>query len=72
MEWLGFNGAASVGGFWDKLSGSNVVPWSSWHEWDLVRDSLFSPSPASALQRIRAWRGKGCLPAVVEHNSIPY
>ncbi|KAL9679368.1 hypothetical protein QQ045_017227 [Rhodiola kirilowii] len=66
MEWLGFNGAASVGGFWDKLSGSNVVPWSSWHEWDLVRDSLFSPSPASALQRIRAWRGKGCLPAVVD------
>ncbi|CAM8930465.1 unnamed protein product [Rhodiola kirilowii] len=66
MEWLGFNGAAAVDGFWDKLSGSNVVPWSSWHEWDIVRDSLFSSSPASALHRIRAWRGKGCLPAVVD------
>ncbi|CAM8933372.1 unnamed protein product [Rhodiola kirilowii] len=66
MEWLGFNGAAAADGFWDKLSGSNVVPWSSWHEWDIVRDSLFSSSPVSALHRIRAWRGKGCLPAVVD------
>ncbi|CAM8942006.1 unnamed protein product [Rhodiola kirilowii] len=69
MEWLGFNGAAAVDGFWDKLSGSNVVPWSSWHEWDVVRDSLFSSSPASALNRIRAWRGKGCLPSVVDITS---
>uniref|UniRef100_A0A7N0ZUD7 Las1-like protein n=2 Tax=Kalanchoe fedtschenkoi TaxID=63787 RepID=A0A7N0ZUD7_KALFE len=52
--------------FWEKLSGGNVVPWSSWHEWNFVADSLFSSSPAPALRRIRAWRGKGSLPAIVD------
>ncbi|XP_027164035.1 uncharacterized protein LOC113764159 isoform X1 [Coffea eugenioides] len=53
----------------DQSHSFKLVPWISWDEWEFVRISLFSSSPpsvASALQRITAWRSKGCLPVVVE------
>ncbi|XP_027113975.1 uncharacterized protein [Coffea arabica] len=53
----------------DQSHSFKLVPWISWDEWDFVRISLFSSSPpsvASALQRITAWRSRGCLPVVVE------
>lgn len=46
-----------------------LVPWISWDDWSFVRESLFSSSPGSidlALQRISAWRSRGCLPIVIE------
>ncbi|XAR60274.1 hypothetical protein NMG60_11033574 [Bertholletia excelsa] len=67
---LGFNetvGAAD--GAVDKSSGCRLVPWLSWEEWDSVRESLFSSCPhsvSSALQRITAWRSRGCIPVVIE------
>ncbi|CAM8967654.1 unnamed protein product [Rhodiola kirilowii] len=65
LRWLSDGAAVRVrwcgGGL---LSGSNVVPWTSWNEWNLVRESLFSSSPATALDRIMAWRGKGFIPAI--------
>ncbi|KZV36452.1 hypothetical protein F511_15957 [Dorcoceras hygrometricum] len=45
------------------------VPWSSWDEWRFVRESLFSSSPdlvASALQRIRTYQSRACIPSEVE------
>lgn len=50
-------------------SGYKLVPWSSWDQWNFVRESLFSSSPDSitkALQRISAWRSRGCLPVPVD------
>ncbi|CAI9102892.1 OLC1v1001259C1 [Oldenlandia corymbosa var. corymbosa] len=46
-----------------------LVPWINWEEWDFVKSSLFSSTPqsiATALQRITAWRSRGCLPVVIE------
>ncbi|KAK6911468.1 Las1 [Dillenia turbinata] len=50
-------------------SGYKLVPWMNWDEWDSLRLSLFSSSPdsvASALDKVSAWRAKGCLPVVIE------
>uniref|UniRef100_A0A0D9XXL1 Uncharacterized protein n=1 Tax=Leersia perrieri TaxID=77586 RepID=A0A0D9XXL1_9ORYZ len=47
-------------------TGRKLVPWSSWAEWRLVRDGLFSPSPIAALRRIAAWRSRGSLPVPVD------
>ncbi|XP_073314444.1 uncharacterized protein [Primulina huaijiensis] len=46
-----------------------TVSWLSWDDWRFVRISLFSTSPdlvASALQRIRTWRSRSCIPVAVE------
>ncbi|XP_071736237.1 uncharacterized protein [Rutidosis leptorrhynchoides] len=56
-------------GFQADFGKSNykLVPWISWDDWCFVRDSLFSSaSPHLALQRISAWRSRGCLPVVIE------
>ncbi|XP_020276908.1 uncharacterized protein LOC109851263 isoform X1 [Asparagus officinalis] len=61
MEILGSEGELS--------SGYKLVPWSSWDQWHFVRESLFSSSPdsvAKALQRISAWRSRGCLPVPID------
>ncbi|EHA8590770.1 putative Ribosomal biogenesis protein LAS1L [Cocos nucifera] len=61
METMGSEGELS--------SGYKLVPWSSWDQWNFVRESIFSSSPdsvAAALRRISAWRGRGCLPAPIE------
>ncbi|CAL5428179.1 unnamed protein product [Camellia sinensis] len=53
----------------DRSCDYKLVPWLTWDEWDLVRDSLFSSSPHSitlSLQRITVWRSRGCLPIVIE------
>ncbi|XVF13680.1 hypothetical protein REPUB_Repub08aG0228700 [Reevesia pubescens] len=50
-------------------NGYKLVPWLSWTEWESVRKSLFSSSPAkisSALSRISTWRSRGCLPVVID------
>ncbi|KAK6251530.1 hypothetical protein QUC31_009163 [Theobroma cacao] len=50
-------------------NGYKLVPWLNWTEWESVRKSLFSSSPAkisSALSRISAWRSRGCLPVVID------
>lgn len=50
-------------------SGYKLVPWSSWDQWNFVRESLFSSSPDSvsrALKRICAWRCRGCLPVPID------
>ncbi|XP_042373481.1 uncharacterized protein LOC121967379 [Zingiber officinale] len=42
-----------------------LVPWSSWDQWNFVRECIFSSSPNAvtmALQRISTWRSRGCLP----------
>lgn len=49
--------------------GCKQVPWLNWEEWDSVRESLFSSSPdrfAFALQRVRTWRSRGCIPGPVD------
>ncbi|KAF3644431.1 hypothetical protein FXO37_21454 [Capsicum annuum] len=49
--------------------GLKLVPWLSWNEWNSIRHSLFSASPASvafALQRIWTWRSRGCIPIAVD------
>ncbi|ONK61497.1 uncharacterized protein A4U43_C08F30520 [Asparagus officinalis] len=61
MEILGSEGVLS--------SCYKLVPWSSWDQWHFVRESLFSSSPdsvAKALQRISAWRCRGCLPIPID------
>ncbi|KAK3037738.1 hypothetical protein RJ639_031109 [Escallonia herrerae] len=53
----------------DKCGGYKLVPWISWQDWSFVSVSLFSKSPdmvATALNRISAWRSRGCVPVVVE------
>ncbi|CAA6654447.1 unnamed protein product [Spirodela intermedia] len=53
----------------DPGPGYMLVPWSSWDQWNFVRESLFSPSHDSvtaALRRITAWKSRGCLPVAVE------
>ncbi|KAI3733186.1 hypothetical protein L1987_64406 [Smallanthus sonchifolius] len=67
MQVLGFKEATSS----EVLGEGNykLVPWISWDDWNLVRESLFSSSPASidlALQRISAWRSRGCVPVIIE------
>ncbi|XP_072976368.1 uncharacterized protein [Typha angustifolia] len=50
-------------------SGYKIVPWSSWEQWDFVREGIFSDSPdavAAALRRISAWRSRGCLPIPID------
>lgn len=62
---LGFKDDVVLGGG----SGYKLVPWVSWEEWDRVRMSLFSSSPSSissALNRVVAWRSRGCLPVVID------
>lgn len=51
-----------------RSTARKLVPWSSWAEWRLVRDAIFSPypDPGAALRRIAAWRSRGCLPIPVE------
>ncbi|XP_078438310.1 las1-like family protein isoform X2 [Wolffia australiana] len=49
--------------------GYMLVPWSSWDQWNFVRNSLFSASIESvraALGRVAAWKSRGCLPVAVE------
>ncbi|KAG8051318.1 hypothetical protein GUJ93_ZPchr0009g1964 [Zizania palustris] len=50
----------------DLSTGRKLVPWSSWAEWRLVRDGLFSARPVAALRRIAAWRSRGSLPVPVD------
>uniref|UniRef100_A0A1D1ZK34 Ribosomal biogenesis protein LAS1L n=2 Tax=Anthurium amnicola TaxID=1678845 RepID=A0A1D1ZK34_9ARAE len=50
-------------------TGYMLVPWSSWDQWNFVRESLFSSSHDSvtaALRRITAWKSRGCLPVAIE------
>lgn len=57
----------------DQSHGLKLVPWINWDEWKSVRESLFSPSPvsvASALQRINAWRSRGCLPVLIDVTAV--
>ncbi|XP_057484495.1 uncharacterized protein LOC130770879 [Actinidia eriantha] len=66
---LGFTGATTTSDVVGQSCGYKLVPWLSFDEWDSVRNSLFSSSPlsiSSALQRITAWRSRGCLPVVIE------
>ncbi|KAF0888126.1 hypothetical protein E2562_010829 [Oryza meyeriana var. granulata] len=58
-----FYGGGGGGGL---STGRKLVPWSSWAEWRLVRDGLFSPCPVAALRRIAAWRSRGSLPVPVD------
>ncbi|KAI4386215.1 hypothetical protein MLD38_004166 [Melastoma candidum] len=54
---------------WNNLWVYKLVPWLNWDEWDRVRVSLFSSSPESvacALDRISAWKSRGCLPVAIE------
>ncbi|KAF3796050.1 Ribosomal biogenesis protein [Nymphaea thermarum] len=49
-------------------SGYRLVPWQSWEEWNMIREKLLSSSPESvlvALNRIKAWESRGCLPIPV-------
>lgn len=49
--------------------GLKLVPWESWQQWNRVRESVFSSSPAlvsAALDKIAAWRARGSLPVAVE------
>ncbi|XP_049931971.1 uncharacterized protein LOC116246732 isoform X4 [Nymphaea colorata] len=49
-------------------SGYRLVPWQSWEEWNVIREKLLSSSPESvrvALNRIKAWESRGCLPIPV-------
>ncbi|KAM0037789.1 hypothetical protein Hdeb2414_s0013g00407361 [Helianthus debilis subsp. tardiflorus] len=55
-----------VVGFKEGEGNHKLVPWISWDDWNFVRESLFSSSPDSALQRISAWRSRGCLPVIIE------
>ncbi|KAI3820130.1 hypothetical protein L1987_13988 [Smallanthus sonchifolius] len=67
MQVLGFKEATSSEVFGE--GNYKLVPWISWDDWNLVRESLFSSSPASidlALQRISAWRSRGCVPVIIE------
>lgn len=66
---LGLGFRETTGEVDDKSHAQKLVPWLSWDEWELVRTSLFSNSPDSiafALDRIAAWRSRGCLPVTVE------
>ncbi|KAI4305905.1 hypothetical protein L6164_029235 [Bauhinia variegata] len=66
---LGFTEEAIVDQQKQPSYARKLVPWLNWDEWLVVKDSLFSNSPdaiASALQRISAWRSRGCLPVVIE------
>ncbi|WOL10935.1 hypothetical protein Cni_G19695 [Canna indica] len=50
-------------------SGYKLVPWSSWEQWNFVKESILSSSPdaiAAALRRISAWRSRGCLPVPID------
>ncbi|GJY33030.1 ribosomal biogenesis protein LAS1L-like protein isoform X2 [Tanacetum coccineum] len=45
------------------------VPWITWDDWTFFTQSLFSSSFQSihaALQRVSAWRSRGCLPILIE------
>ncbi|KAM0061105.1 hypothetical protein Hdeb2414_s0004g00132021 [Helianthus debilis subsp. tardiflorus] len=55
-----------VVGFKEGEGNHKLVPWISWDDWNFVTESLFSSSPHSALQRISAWRSRGCLPVIIE------
>lgn len=49
--------------------GYKLLPWSSWDQWNFVRESIFSSSHdsvAAALGRISAWRSRGCLPVPID------
>ncbi|KAL3818366.1 hypothetical protein ACJIZ3_004271 [Penstemon smallii] len=66
---LGFGEALRDDVVEEKSQSLKLVPWISWDEWKLVRDSLLSSSPnsvASALQRVTTWRSRGCIPVAVE------
>ncbi|CAN6462872.1 unnamed protein product [Victoria cruziana] len=48
--------------------GYRLVPWQSWEEWNMVREKLLSSTPESvrvALNRIKAWESRGCVPIPV-------
>ncbi|PHU18164.1 hypothetical protein BC332_13859 [Capsicum chinense] len=69
MSVLGFMEALSDNTVEGNSLGLKLVPWLSWDEWNSIRDSLFSTSPASvafALQRISTWRSRGCIPVAVD------
>ncbi|KAL8189209.1 hypothetical protein R6Q57_028775 [Mikania cordata] len=64
---LGFKEATSSEVFGE--GNYKLVPWISWDDWSLVSEYLFSSSPDSidlALRRISAWRGRGCVPVIIE------
>ncbi|XP_008788499.1 uncharacterized protein LOC103706229 [Phoenix dactylifera] len=59
----------TMGSAGELSSGYKLVPWSSWDQWNFVRESIFSSSSdsvAAALRRISAWRSRGCLPVPIE------
>ncbi|GAV62135.1 Las1 domain-containing protein [Cephalotus follicularis] len=58
-----------VDGSSSSSNGYKLVPWLSWHDWEFVRDSLFSSSPLIALNRISTWRSRGCVPDLVDVTS---
>ncbi|URD77505.1 Las1-like [Musa troglodytarum] len=61
MELMGSEGELS--------SGYKLVPWSCWDQWKFVKESIFSSSPdvvGTALQKISAWRSRGCLPVPID------
>ncbi|THU56488.1 hypothetical protein C4D60_Mb11t17770 [Musa balbisiana] len=61
MELMGSKGELSAG--------YKLVPWSCWDQWKFVKESIFSSSPdavGTALQKISAWRSRGCLPVPID------
>ncbi|KAJ3703069.1 hypothetical protein LUZ61_006774 [Rhynchospora tenuis] len=58
-----------VGAERELLAGYKLVPWSSWDQWNFVRENIFSSSSESvsaALRRISGWRSRGCLPIPID------
>ncbi|KAJ4819926.1 hypothetical protein LUZ62_032492 [Rhynchospora pubera] len=58
-----------VGAERELLAGYKLVPWSSWDQWNFVRENIFSSSAESisaALGRISGWRSRGCLPIPID------
>ncbi|PHU11462.1 hypothetical protein BC332_18392 [Capsicum chinense] len=69
MSALGFMEALKDNTVEGNSVGLKLVPWLSWNEWNSIRHSLFSASPASvafALQRISTWRSRGGIPIAVD------
>ncbi|KAJ0985225.1 hypothetical protein J5N97_003581 [Dioscorea zingiberensis] len=64
---------AIMGSEGELMAGYKLVPWSTWDQWNFVRESIFSSNPESvsaALRRITAWRSRGCLPIAIDVTAV--
>ncbi|KAH7672040.1 Las1 protein [Dioscorea alata] len=55
------------------MAGYKLVPWSTWGQWNFVRESIFSSNPesvAAALRKVAAWRSRGCLPVAIDVTAV--